>query len=628
MKNNLNFFMEYDVAVVGAGHAGIEAGLAAARLGAKTIAFSINLDSIGNCPCSPSIGGTAKGTLVREIDALGGEMAKTADMCFLHSKILNASKGPAAQSIRAQVDKNQYKIIMKHKLETQKNLHIHQCEITGMFKFNNFWILNTNLGTKYKCKAVVLATGTFLNGKVHIGDISNSSGPDGVFAARYLTDYIQKLKINTKRFKTGTSSRILKSSINFDKLEVQPGDPVVTPFSYMTENPGENKLVCHIAWTNDKTKEIILKNIETSPMYSHKIHAMGPRYCPSIEDKMVRFSDKKRHQIFVEPCGLESDEIYLYGMSSSMPEEIQLKFLQTIIGFENFVITRPGYAIEYDIIDPTYIFPTLEIKNMPGLFSAGQLNGSSGYEEAAAQGLVAGINAAMHIFNKKKLILSRANSYIGTLIDDITTKGVNDPYRMLTARSEYRLFLRVDNADERLTPIGKEIGLVTDEYFEKFEKRIFLKEKEKNRIKKVFIKPSFDINKILEDSKILPISEALNLETFLRRPEVKYDLIQKIDKNSPDLPKNITDRVEIEIKYAGYIKRQMQQIKKLARLEKILIPEDINYMNIVNLRLEAREKLSKINPINLLQAQHVPGITPADIATLIIWIEKLRKQEV
>ncbi len=628
MKNKLNFFMEYDVAVVGAGHAGIEAGLAAARLGAKAIVFSINLDSIGNCPCSPSIGGTAKGTLVREIDALGGEMAKTADMCFLHSKILNASKGPAAQSIRAQVDKNQYKIIMKHKLENQKNLHIHQCEITGMFKFNNFWILNTNLGTKYKCKAVVLATGTFLNGKIHIGDISNNSGPDGVFAARYLTDYIQKLKINTKRFKTGTSSRILKSSINFDKLEVQPGDPVVTPFSYMTENPGENKLVCHIAWTNDKTKEIILKNIETSPMYSHKIHATGPRYCPSIEDKMVRFSDKKRHQIFVEPCGLESDEIYLYGMSSSMPEEIQLKFLQTIIGFENCVITRPGYAIEYDIIDPTFIFPTLEIKNMPGLFSAGQLNGSSGYEEAAAQGLVAGINAAMHIFDKKKLILSRANSYIGTLIDDITTKGVNDPYRMLTARSEYRLFLRVDNADERLTPIGKEIGLVTDEYFEKFEKRIFLKEKEKNRIKKVFIKPSFEVNKILEDSKILPISEAVNMETFLRRPEVNYDLIKKIDKNSPDLPKNISERVEIEIKYEGYIKRQMQQIKKLTRLEKILIPENINYMNIINLRLEAREKLSKINPINLSQAQHIPGITPADIATLIIWIEKLKRQEV
>lgn len=628
MKNKLNFFMEYDVAVVGAGHAGIEAGLAAARLGARTIVFSINLDSIGNCPCSPSIGGTAKGTLVREIDALGGEMAKTADACFLHSKILNASKGPAAQSIRAQVDKNQYKIIMKHKLETQKNLHIHQCEITGMFKFNNFWILNTNLGTKYKCKSVVLATGTFLNGKVHIGDISNNSGPDGVFAARYLTDDIKKLKINTKRFKTGTSSRILKSSINFDKLEIQPGDSVVTPFSYMTENPGKNKLVCHIAWTNDKTKEIILKNIETSPMYSHKIHATGPRYCPSIEDKMVRFSDKKRHQIFVEPCGLESDEIYLYGMSSSMPEEIQLKFLRTIIGFEDCVITRPGYAIEYDIIDPTYIFPTLEIKNMPGLFSAGQLNGSSGYEEAAAQGLVAGINAAMHIFNKKKLILSRANSYIGTLIDDITTKGVNDPYRMLTARSEYRLFLRVDNADERLTPIGKEIGLVTDECFEKFEKRVFLKEQEKNRIKKVFIKPSSDINKILENSKISPISETVNLETFLRRPEIKYDLIKKIDKNSPDLPKNITDRVEIEIKYEGYIKRQMQQIKKLTRLEKILIPENINYMNIINLRLEAREKLSKINPINLSQAQHVPGITPADIATLIIWIEKLKRPEV
>ena len=623
----MNFFMKYDVAVVGGGHAGIEASLAASRLGVKTIVFSINLDSIGNCPCSPSVGGTAKGTLVREIDALGGEMAKTTDECFLHSKILNASKGAAARSLRAQVDKNKYKITMKHKLESQENLHIHQGEVTAIFNTGNYWIVETNLGTKYLCKAIVLATGTFLNGKTHIGDITQKSGPDGVFAAEYLTNSMKKMNIPTKRFKTGTSSRILKSSINFELLEPQPGDSVVTPFSYSTKEIGSNKMICHIAWTNQETKNIILKNLDKSPMYSHKINAIGPRYCPSIEDKMFRFSEKERHQIFVEPCGIDTDEIYLYGMSSCLPEEIQLKFLRTIRGFENCIITRPGYAIEYDIIDPTYIFPTLEVKGTKGLFSAGQLNGSSGYEEAAAQGLIAGINASMHVLGKEKLVLSRTNSYIGTLIDDITTKGVNDPYRMLTARSEYRLFLRLDNADERLTPIGKKIGLVSDESWNDFEIRMYQKNKEKSRIKSVFIKSNYETNKILEDHGIQKLSESVCLESFLRRPNVDYGIVSLVDKNTPNLSDDIKYRIETETKYDGYIKRQIQLIEKMQRLEKCFIPEDIDYLNIINLRLEAREKLSKIRPLNLSQAHLIPGITPADISTLIIWIEKLKRKK-
>lgn len=611
-------FFEYDVSVIGAGHAGIEASLASSRLGLKTIVFSINLDSIGNCPCSPSIGGTAKGTLVREIDALGGEMAKTADLCFLHSKILNSSKGPSSRSIRAQIDKNKYKNTMKHKLEMQENLHIHQCEIVSIFKIGDEWVLESNLGTKYKSRAVVLSTGTFLNGKTHVGNFSVKSGPDGVFASEYLTNSIQKLNIPTKRFKTGTSARVLKSSINFEVLEVQKGDDIVTPFSYETYDIGTNKMVCHIAWTNDKTKEIIMKNIDKSPMYSNKIHAIGPRYCPSIEDKMVRFSEKKRHQIFVEPCGIDTEEMYLYGMSTCLPEFVQCKFLKSISGFENLVITRPGYAIEYDIIDPTYVYPTLEIKNNEGLFSAGQLNGSSGYEEAAAQGLIAGINASMHVLKREKLILSRSSSYIGTLIDDLTSKGVNDPYRMLTSRSEYRLCLRIDNADERLTPIGRKIGLVSDKYWDAFQTRIEKIRNEKNRIKNTYIKKN-----ILESYNI---NENTSEESLLKRPDISYDDIKRIDNLASNIPKEISDRVEIEVKYEGYINLQKKQIEKLSKIEKILIPKDIDYSKITNLRLEAREKLMNASPSNLLSAKQISGITPADISSLVIFLEK-RKRE-
>ena len=611
-------FFEYDVSVIGAGHAGIEASLASSRLGLKTIVFSINLDSIGNCPCSPSIGGTAKGTLVREIDALGGEMAKTADLCFLHSKILNSSKGPSSRSIRAQIDKNKYKNTMKHKLEMQENLHIHQCEIVSIFKIGDEWVLESNLGTKYKSRAVVLSTGTFLNGKTHVGNFSVKSGPDGVFASEYLTNSIQKLNIPTKRFKTGTSARVLKSSINFEVLEVQKGDDIVTPFSYETYDIGTNKMVCHIAWTNDKTKEIIMKNIDKSPMYSNKIHAIGPRYCPSIEDKMVRFSEKKRHQIFVEPCGIDTEEMYLYGMSTCLPEFVQCEFLKSISGFENLVITRPGYAIEYDIIDPTYVYPTLEIKNNEGLFSAGQLNGSSGYEEAAAQGLIAGINASMHVLKREKLILSRSSSYIGTLIDDLTSKGVNDPYRMLTSRSEYRLCLRIDNADERLTPIGRKIGLVSDKYWDAFQTRIEKIRNEKNRIKNTYIKKN-----ILESYNI---NENTSEESLLKRPDISYDDIKRIDNLASNIPKEISDRVEIEVKYEGYINLQKKQIEKLSKIEKILIPKDIDYSKITNLRLEAREKLMNASPSNLLSAKQISGITPADISSLVIFLEK-RKRE-
>ena len=624
----MNQIEDYEVIIIGAGHAGIEAGLAAARLGCNTAVFAVNLDSVGNCPCNPSIGGTAKGHLVREIDALGGEMGKTADECFLQSRMLNMGKGPAVRSLRVQIDRNKYKEVMKHKLELQQNLSLKQAEITDIKRdeANGKWILSSRNMMKYSATCVVLATGTFLEGKVHIGETSYSSGPDGIFPANLLGKSLAELGLKLKRFKTGTPARALKSSINFENLEEQCGDDEIVPFSYDTENPGENQVKCYISWTNDKTKEVILKNLHRAPMYSGKIEGVGPRYCPSIEDKIVRFPDKKRHQMFIEPCGINTDEMYLQGMSTSLPEEVQIKMYRTIPGLENVKIMRPAYAIEYDIADPTQMNNTLEFKDFPGLFGAGQFNGSSGYEEAGAQGLIAGINAAMKAKNKEPLALDRGSSYIGTLIDDLVTKGVNDPYRMMTSRSEYRLVLRQDNADERLTPIGRKIGFISDERMKKFEHSLSLKMQELERIKKEVLSPTDELNKVLVSRETSPIVSGVKISELLKRPQITYDDLAPFDKNRENLPKSVFDKVQTEIKYEGYIARQNHQIKEMRRLESKIIPENLNYNEIKGLRLEAIEKLSKIKPLNIGQASRISGVSPADISVLIIFLASKNKR--
>lgn len=624
----MNQIEDYEVIIIGAGHAGIEAGLAAARLGCNTAVFAVNLDSVGNCPCNPSIGGTAKGHLVREIDALGGEMGKTADECFLQSRMLNMGKGPAVRSLRVQIDRNKYKEVMKHKLELQQNLSLKQAEITDIKRdeANGKWILSSRNMMKYSATCVVLATGTFLEGKVHIGETSYSSGPDGIFPANLLGKSLENLGLKLKRFKTGTPARALKSSINFENLEEQCGDDEIVPFSYDTENPGENQVKCYISWTNDKTKEVILKNLHRAPMYSGKIEGVGPRYCPSIEDKIVRFPDKKRHQMFIEPCGINTEEMYLQGMSTSLPEEVQIEMYRTIPGLENVKIMRPAYAIEYDIADPTQMNNTLEFKDFPGLFGAGQFNGSSGYEEAGAQGLIAGINAAMKAKNKEPLALDRGSSYIGTLIDDLVTKGVNDPYRMMTSRSEYRLVLRQDNADERLTPIGRKIGLISDERMKKFEHSLSLKMQELERIKKEVLSPTDELNKVLVSRETSPIVSGVKISELLKRPQITYDDLAPFDKNRENLPKSVFDKVQTEIKYEGYIARQNHQIKEMRRLESKIIPENLNYNEIKGLRLEAIEKLSKIKPLNIGQASRISGVSPADISVLIIFLASKNKR--
>lgn len=624
----MNQIEDYEVIIIGAGHAGIEAGLAAARLGCNTAVFAVNLDSVGNCPCNPSIGGTAKGHLVREIDALGGEMGKTADECFLQSRMLNMGKGPAVRSLRVQIDRNKYKEVMKHKLELQQNLSLKQAEITDIKRdeANEKWILSSRNMMKYSATCVVLATGTFLEGKVHIGETSYSSGPDGIFPANLLGKSLAELGLKLKRFKTGTPARALKSSINFENLEEQCGDDEIVPFSYDTENPGENQVKCYISWTNDKTKEVILKNLHRAPMYSGKIEGVGPRYCPSIEDKIVRFPDKKRHQMFIEPCGINTEEMYLQGMSTSLPEEVQIEMYRTIPGLENVKIMRPAYAIEYDIADPTQMNNTLEFKDFPGLFGAGQFNGSSGYEEAGAQGLIAGINAAMKAKNKEPLALDRGSSYIGTLIDDLVTKGVNDPYRMMTSRSEYRLVLRQDNADERLTPIGRKIGLISDERMKKFEHSLSLKMQELERIKKEVLSPTDELNKVLVSRETSPIVSGVKISELLKRPQITYDDLAPFDKNRENLPKSVFDKVQTEIKYEGYIARQNHQIKEMRRLESKIIPENLNYNEIKGLRLEAIEKLSKIKPLNIGQASRISGVSPADISVLIIFLASKNKR--
>ena len=615
------YFAGYlDVAVIGAGHAGIEAGLSAARLGCKTTVFTINLDAVGNCPCNPSIGGTAKGHLVREIDALGGEMGKTADACMLQSRMLNLGKGPAVHSLRAQIDRNRYSQMMKQKLERCENLTLRQAEVVSLKREERDWKIFTRFGAVFQAKTVIICTGTFLGGKIYVGEVVMDSGPDGMFPSAFLPDSLRELGISLRRFKTGTPARVLRSSIDFSGLEIQQGDEPVEPFSFETVEPLANKVDCYVSWTNEGTHRVIRENFHRSPMYSGMIDGVGPRYCPSIEDKVKRFPDKTRHQLFIEPCGLNTEEMYLQGMSSSLPEEVQVAFYRTIPGLERVQIMRTAYAIEYDCCDPLQLQGTLEFRDWPGLYGAGQFNGSSGYEEAAAQGLVAGINAALKVQGKPPLVLDRAGSYIGTLIDDLITKGVSDPYRMMTSRSEYRLVLRQDNADERLTPVGRQLGLISDWRWDKFNEKQEQKRRELQRANATIFPPTGLLNQILVSCETTAVSTGVRLAELLRRPQVTYAALEPVDTNRPLLPKAVLESVEIELKYEGYIRRQMADIEEMRRVERKELPPDINYQAIVGLRLEAIEKLEKVRPANLGQAGRVSGVSPADISVLMIWL--------
>ena len=618
----LFFAGTYEIAVIGAGHAGLEAALAAARLGCKTALFTINMDWVGNMPCNPSIGGTAKGHLVREIDALGGEMGKAADANTLQSRMLNRGKGPAVHSLRAQIDRRDYSATMKHTVETTENLSVLQAEIVDIQPQGDEWLLTTRLEGQYRVKAVILATGTFLGGRIFVGDVNYDGGPDGMFAATELTKSLTRLGVQLRRFKTGTPARVLKSSIDFSGLEVQPGDEPVIPFSFETEVPPENKLCCHITWTNDATKQVILDNLARSPLYDGTIQGEGPRYCPSIETKIVRFADKERHQVFIEPCGEHTDEMYLQGLSSSLPVDVQQALLQTIPGLEQVQVMRPGYAIEYDCCNPTQLKPTLEFKQFGGLYGAGQFNGSSGYEEAAAQGLIAGINAALALKGEPPLVLDRADGYIGTLIDDLVTKGCMDPYRMMTSRSEYRLVLRQDNADERLTPIGRRVGLVTDSRWERFTARQAAKQAELLRLEKTVLSPTDELNAVLTAAGTTPVSTGVRLLDLLKRPQLDYDKLESVDKNRPPLEKLTREQVETELKYEGYIRRELASIHEMRRLEKRLLPADIDYTAIHGLRLEAQEKLSAIRPLSVGQASRISGVSPSDVSVLILWLSQ------